>query len=102
MHCFRLFLEKIRTHPDYKCVSTKEKALNSQKLREVLPIAENLKTRLLEQYTLEYERFQKDAVFNSLFLNNTYWLFAYRNFLSLKLPAIGILSYLIVTRFNNL
>uniref|UniRef100_A0A4P6D927 Putative smad6 n=3 Tax=Rhodnius prolixus TaxID=13249 RepID=A0A4P6D927_RHOPR len=62
MKFMTLFLEKIRTHPDYKCVSTKEKALNSQKLREVLPIAENLKTRLLEQYTLEYERFQKDAL----------------------------------------
>ncbi|KAK9506464.1 hypothetical protein O3M35_008401 [Rhynocoris fuscipes] len=60
MKFMTLFLEKIRTHPDYKCVSTKEKAINSQKLREVLPIAENLKTRLLEQYTKEYDRFLKD------------------------------------------
>ena len=32
-----------------------DRALNNQKLREVVPKAEQLKTRLLEQYTHEYK-----------------------------------------------
>ncbi|KAF6208173.1 hypothetical protein GE061_016624, partial [Apolygus lucorum] len=55
-----LFIEKIRTHPDFNTVSTTEKYTNNQKLKEVFPKAEELKTRLLERYTLEYDRYLKD------------------------------------------
>ncbi|XP_071439876.1 STAM-binding protein-like isoform X2 [Hetaerina americana] len=52
----KLFLEKIRTHPDFATVSVTDRATNSQKLREVMPQAENLKSLLLERYTKEYQK----------------------------------------------
>lgn len=61
MFC-RLFLEKIRSHPDLGTVPTADKAVNNQKLREVFPIAEDLKNRLLEQYKKEYQRHLRDKV----------------------------------------
>lgn len=60
MKFMTLFIEKIRQHPDFKTVSVADRAINAQKLREVLPRAEKLKTRLLEQYTKEYQRFLED------------------------------------------
>jgi len=36
-------------------VSSSDRALNNQKLREVVPKAQKLKTRLLEQYTCDYK-----------------------------------------------
>ncbi|XP_044262222.1 STAM-binding protein-like isoform X2 [Tribolium madens] len=52
-----LFLEKIRKHPDFNSVPVKMKAINQAKLREVLPKAERLKERLLEQYKEEFNRY---------------------------------------------
>ncbi|EEZ97535.1 STAM-binding protein-like [Tribolium castaneum] len=52
-----LFLEKIRKHPDFNSVPVKMKAINQAKLREVLPKAEKLKERLLEQYKEEFNRY---------------------------------------------
>lgn len=60
MKFMTLFLEKIRTHPDFESVPSSLKATCSQKIREVLPKAEMLKTRLYKQYKCEYERFQLD------------------------------------------
>lgn len=56
MKFMTLFLEKIRTHPDFATVSVTDRATNSQKLREVMPQAENLKSLLLERYTKEYQK----------------------------------------------
>ena len=42
-------------HPEFACVLLSDRALNNQKLREVAPKAQKLKTYLLEQYTLEYK-----------------------------------------------
>lgn len=52
-----LFLEKIQLHPEYKTVPTITKKLNQDKLKEVLPIAEKLKSKLLEKYKSEYTQF---------------------------------------------
>ena len=41
-------------HPGFASVSS-DRAFNNQKLREVEPKAQKLKTHLLEQYTLEYK-----------------------------------------------
>ncbi|KAJ9586655.1 hypothetical protein L9F63_019757, partial [Diploptera punctata] len=60
MKFMTLFIEKIRHHPDFKTVSVTDRATNAQKLREVLPKAEKLKSQLLEQYTREYERHQEE------------------------------------------
>jgi len=60
MKFMTLFLEKIRQHPDFTSVSVSDRALNAQKLREVLPKAEKLKTRLLEQYTHEYKQYYEE------------------------------------------
>ncbi|KAK7869958.1 hypothetical protein R5R35_013732 [Gryllus longicercus] len=57
MKFMTLFLEKIRHHPDFKTVSPTDRAVNAEKLREVLPKAEKLKSRLLEQYQREYDNF---------------------------------------------
>jgi STAM-binding protein len=42
-------------HPDFASVSMQDRTLNNQKLREVVPKAQNLKTCLLERYTFEYK-----------------------------------------------
>jgi STAM-binding protein len=60
MKFMTLFLEKIRQHPEFGSVSVSDRALNAQKLREVLPKAEKLKTRLLEQYTHEYKQYYEE------------------------------------------
>ena len=52
MTCFK----KLHHHPDFASVSFSDRALNNQKLREVVPKTEKLKTRLLEQYTREYKQ----------------------------------------------
>jgi len=62
LHTLRLFLEKIRQHPEFASVSVSDRALNAQKLREVLPKAEKLKSRLLEQYTNEYKQYYEEQV----------------------------------------
>lgn len=60
MKFMTLFLEKIRAHPDLGMVPAADKAVNNQKLREVFPVAEKLKNRLLEHYQKEYERHLRD------------------------------------------
>ncbi|XP_069680632.1 STAM-binding protein [Periplaneta americana] len=60
MKFMTLFIEKIRHHPEFASVSVTDRAINAQKLREVLPKAEKLKTKLLEQYTREYKRFHEE------------------------------------------
>ncbi|KAL5243883.1 hypothetical protein ACI65C_011293 [Semiaphis heraclei] len=59
MRFMTLFLETINEHPDYKNVPIEERNLNYRALRDVLPITENIKTKLLEQYTTEYELYQE-------------------------------------------
>ncbi|XP_063980712.1 STAM-binding protein-like A [Diachasmimorpha longicaudata] len=48
-----LFLEKIRHHPLYNTVSTAEKAKNKEMLKQIIPTAEELKKKLLDQYKLD-------------------------------------------------
>lgn len=52
-----LFLEKIIRHPDYKGTPADLKKSNQAKLKEVLPLAEKLKGKLLERYRTEYTQF---------------------------------------------
>lgn len=59
---FRLFLETINEHPDYKNVPIEERNLNYRALRDVLPKTEKIKTKLLEQYSTEYELYQEQKV----------------------------------------
>lgn len=59
---FRLFLETINEHPDYKNVPIEERNLNYRALRDVLPKTENIKTKLLEQYSTEYELYRERKV----------------------------------------
>ncbi|XP_012283983.1 STAM-binding protein-like A [Orussus abietinus] len=56
-----IFVEKIRNHPQYGTVPTKDRVMNQQALREVLPKAEALKKQLLEQYRLELAKYLHDA-----------------------------------------
>lgn len=57
-----LFLEKIRSHPDFKSVPQKMKETNQMRLREVLPKAEKLKQKLLQQYQDEYDQCVQEIV----------------------------------------
>lgn len=50
-----LFVEKLPKHPEYQNVESSDKARTKQKLMEVFPVAEKLKSKLLEKYTYEYE-----------------------------------------------
>lgn len=52
-----LFLEKILTHPEYKAVPAQLKRSNQEKLKDVLPLTEKLKSKLLERYQTEYTQF---------------------------------------------
>lgn len=63
---FRLFLETINEHPDYKNVPIEDRNINYRALRDVLPKTEKIKTKLLEQYTTEFMLYQEQKV-NILF-----------------------------------
>lgn len=56
----RIFVEKIRNHPQFNTVPLKDKEHNQQTLRKVLPKAEELKKQLLEQYQTEYNKYLED------------------------------------------
>ncbi|KAG5308901.1 STABP protein, partial [Pseudoatta argentina] len=56
----RLFVDKIRGHPQYNSVSAKDKAMNKDALRIVIPKAEKLKIQLLEQYQAEFDKYLED------------------------------------------
>lgn len=49
-----LFLEKIQSHPEYKLFDPTMKKQNKEKLKEIFPIAEKLKTKLLERFQHEH------------------------------------------------
>ena len=53
-------MDKIRSHPQYNNVSTKDKAMNKDALRIVIPKAEKLKKQLLEQYQAEFDKYLED------------------------------------------
>ncbi|KAJ8727420.1 hypothetical protein PYW07_001539 [Mythimna separata] len=55
-----LFLEKIRKHPEYVTVPPSVKAVNQAKLKEVMPKAEKLKQKLLDQYAKEHVAYQEE------------------------------------------
>ncbi|CAG2057410.1 unnamed protein product [Timema podura] len=49
--------EKIRYHPDFSTVPVIDRTNNAQKLREVMPKAEKLKSQLMDCYEKEYKRY---------------------------------------------
>lgn len=57
-----LFVEKIRKHPEYNAVPLDVKSINQTQLKEVMPKAEKLKKRLVEQYTREHKKYQENQV----------------------------------------
>ncbi|XP_066939836.1 STAM-binding protein-like isoform X2 [Macrobrachium rosenbergii] len=60
MKFMTLFLEKIRSHPEFSGHSSIDKTNNTKKLKEILPKAENLKTLLREKYQQEYNVIVKE------------------------------------------
>lgn len=58
-----LFIEKVQVHPEYKTFSVTQKNQVVSTLREVMPITENLKIKILDRYQKEYNLFlaQKEA-----------------------------------------
>lgn len=54
-----LFLEKIVHHPEYTKADRAEKTLVKKECNNVFELAECLKKRILEKYTLEYEQSQR-------------------------------------------
>ncbi|EGI63297.1 STAM-binding protein-like protein [Acromyrmex echinatior] len=60
MKFITLFVDKIRGHPQYNSVSAKDKAMNKDALRIVIPKAEKLKKQLLEQYQAEFDKYLED------------------------------------------
>ena len=54
-----LFIEKIRVHPEYKNVSSVEKATVMKKVKEIMPRSEELKKLLKDQYENEYHDYQQ-------------------------------------------
>lgn len=64
MKFMTLFLEKIRKHPEYASIPAQVKVVNQAKLKEVMPKAEKLKQKLLNQYAKEYELYKESEVCN--------------------------------------
>lgn len=62
MKFMTLFLEKIRKHPEYAGVPAQVKAVNQAKLKEVMPKAEKLKQKLLDQYSKEHTAYLANTV----------------------------------------
>ncbi|XP_036149227.1 STAM-binding protein-like A [Monomorium pharaonis] len=60
MKFITLFVDKIRGHPQYDNVSAKDKAMNRDALRVVIPKAEKLKKQLLDQYQAELDKYLED------------------------------------------
>ncbi|XP_028172849.1 STAM-binding protein-like A isoform X1 [Ostrinia furnacalis] len=60
MKFMTLFLEKIRKHPEYASVPAQVKSVNQAKLKEVMPKAEKLKQKLLEQYAKEHIAYKEN------------------------------------------
>ncbi|KAL2716424.1 STAM-binding protein-like A [Vespula squamosa] len=56
-----LFVEKMQHHQMYHMVTAKDKAINKQKLREVIPKAEELKKQLLKQYQVLLDKYLEDV-----------------------------------------
>lgn len=52
-----LFLEKIPSHPEYKTFDVAMKRQNKEKIKEIFPIAERLKEKLLERFQREYDAY---------------------------------------------
>ncbi|XP_055381271.1 STAM-binding protein [Condylostylus longicornis] len=55
-----LFLEKIKSHPEYKTLSSTVKQPIKTKLKEVMPVTEELKVKLLNRYEKEYTQYLAD------------------------------------------
>lgn len=53
-------MDKIRDHPQYDSVSAKDKAMNRDALRVVIPKAEKLKKQLLDKYQEEFDKYLED------------------------------------------
>lgn len=60
MKFMTLFLEKIRKHPEYSSVPAQVKSVNQGKLKEVMPKAEKLKQKLLDQYAKEHSQYKEN------------------------------------------
>ncbi|KAK8379390.1 hypothetical protein O3P69_019353 [Scylla paramamosain] len=54
MKFMTLFIEKIRTHPEYSSHSSADKTASNKRVKEILPVAERLKSQLREKYQKEY------------------------------------------------
>lgn len=52
-----LFLEKIPSHPEYKSFDATMKRQNKEKIKEIFPIAERLKAKLMERFQQEYDAY---------------------------------------------
>lgn len=57
MRYMTLFIEKIRSHPDYASVKVQVKSINKTIKDEIMPTTEKLRNKLLTQYQREYEQF---------------------------------------------
>ncbi|XP_064458397.1 STAM-binding protein-like [Ornithodoros turicata] len=55
-----LFVEKIQRHPDKINTASPEWAFTKKKLKEVFPVAESLKAKLLRKYEDEYKHILKE------------------------------------------
>lgn len=57
---FRIFVEKLQTHPDYNSIPLDEKNHIKNTLRDIFPKTEALKKKLLEQFKIEYTKRKKE------------------------------------------
>jgi STAM-binding protein len=53
-----MYFKKLH-HPYFASVSLSDRVLSNRKLREVVPKAQKLKTRRLEQYTHKYKHYEE-------------------------------------------
>ncbi|XP_036322721.1 STAM-binding protein-like [Rhagoletis pomonella] len=57
MKYMTLFIEKIRSHPEYPKIKSEVKEINKRIKDEIMPTTEKLRAKLLDRYQKEYEQF---------------------------------------------
>ena len=72
-------MEKIPQHSEYKTCELEEKALTKDSCKQVFPIAEQLKTQLIDKYQKEYDDYLQLKVLLALVHHSIQVVIMYRN-----------------------
>ena len=70
-----LYIEQLPRHAEYKQADPNEKANVKSRCTQLIPLAEEVKSRIKARYEREYEAYLEEKVYNSYW--HLYYLFIY-------------------------